>query len=112
MLNVSSEHSFKNMSDLTIKKIEGIYKTKTPAKEQIEKYKRHRKEFKNDLTGIYIHEDIASSIIMDCRTPKAIAFRRKSGVNQHYLIMTIEQSVLTKIMKVFSSKEILLSILF
>ena len=31
----------KNMSDLTIKAIKGIYKTKTPTREQIKKYKRH-----------------------------------------------------------------------
>ena len=44
---------------------------------------------------------------MDCRAPTAIEFRTKLGFNQHDLIMTKEQSVLTKIIKVFASKEIL-----
>ena len=38
------------MSDLAIKTIKGIYKTKPP----IEKYKIHGKEFRNDLKGICI----------------------------------------------------------
>ena len=45
---------------------------------------------------------------MDCRTQSAIKFRIKLGFNQHDLMMTKEQSVLTKIMKVFASEEILL----
>ena len=45
---------------------------------------------------------------MDCRTPTAIEFRPKLGFKQHDLIVTIEQSVLTKIMKIFASKNILL----
>ena len=47
------------MADLTIKEIKGTYKTKNYAKEQIEKYKRYVKEFRSDLTGIYIHEKLA-----------------------------------------------------
>ena len=62
----------------------------------------------DDLTGIYSHKDLALSIVMDCRTPTAIEFRAKSGFNQHDLIMSKEQSVLTKIMKVFESEDILL----
>ena len=45
---------------------------------------------------------------MYCRTPTAIEFRTKLRFNQHDLITTKEQSVLTKIMKVFASKEMLL----
>ena len=74
------------MSDLTIKAIKGIYKAKTPTKEQIEKCKIHGKEFRNDLKGIYILEDLALSIIMDCRTPTAIKFETKLWFNQHDLI--------------------------
>ena len=42
---------------------------------------------------------------MNCRTPIAIEFRSKLGFKEHDLIMTREQSVLTKIMKVFASKK-------
>ena len=45
---------------------------------------------------------------MDCRSPTAIGFRSKLGFNQTDLIMTKEQSVLIKVMKVFCSEEILL----
>ena len=52
----------KNISDLRIKAIKGICDTETPTKEQIRKYKRYGKEFINNLTGIYIHEDLALTI--------------------------------------------------
>ena len=45
---------------------------------------------------------------MGYRTPTAIKFRTTLRFNQHDLLMTKEQSVLTKIMKVFASGEILL----
>ena len=75
---------------------------------QIRKYKRYGKEFIESLAGIYIHEKRSLSIIMYCRTPTVIEFRTKLRFNQQDLITTKEQSVLTKIMKVFASKEILL----
>ena len=55
-----------------------------------------------------IREDLASSIIIDCRIPTAIEFKSKLGFKQHDIIMTKEQSVVTKIMKVLASEEILL----
>ena len=56
------------------------------------------------MTGIYTHEDLALSIIMDCRIPTASEFRSKLGFNQNDLIMTKEQSMLTRIMKKFAIK--------
>ena len=53
----------KNMSDLTIKEIKGIYNTKTPTYKPIRRYKRYGKELIADLAEIYIHEDLALSII-------------------------------------------------
>ena len=73
----------KNMSNSTIKGIKDIYDTESPAREQTRKYKRCGKEFIPE-------EDLALSIIIDCRTPKAIEFRSKLGFNQHNLIMTKE----------------------
>ena len=83
----------KNMSDLTIKAIKGNYDTEAPTKERTRKYKRYGKEFIDDITGIYIHKDLALSIIMNCRTPTTIEFRTKLGFSQHDLIMTKEQSI-------------------
>ena len=71
------------MSDLIIKAIKGIYDTENPIENQIRKYKRYGKEFIDDLTGIYIHEDLSLLIIMDCRTPTAIEFRTNLRFNQH-----------------------------
>ena len=45
---------------------------------------------------------------MDCRTTPAENFRTKLGFRQHDLIMTEEQSVLTKITTVFAAEEIIL----
>ena len=75
MRNIQDNLSIKNMSDLTIKAIKGFYKIKSPTKERIEKHKRYRTQFRNDLTGTYIHENLALSTTMDSRTPTAIKFR-------------------------------------
>ena len=45
---------------------------------------------------------------MGCRTATEVEFRTKLGFNQHDPIVTIEQSVLTKIIKVFSNEKIIL----
>ena len=63
---------------------------------------------------MYTHEEIIMPIIMHCRvsTPEAIEFKSRLEFNQHDLIMAKEQSVLTKIIKVFASEEILLQYSF
>ena len=63
---------------------------------------------------MYTHEEIIMPIIMHCRvsTPEAIEFKSRLEFSQHDLIMTKEQSVLTKIIKVFASEEILLQCSF
>ena len=93
------------MSDLTIKAIKVIYNNKTLTYEQIRRYKIYGKEFINGLRGIYIRENIALPITMDCRTSTAVEFKSKLGFKQHNIIMTKEQSVITNIMKVFCGKE-------
>ena len=59
---------------------------------------------------MYTREDIIMPIIMDCRvsTPEAMEFISKLGFNQHDIKMIKEQSVLTKIIKIFPSGKILL----
>ena len=47
-------------------------------------------------------------MIIDCRTPTAIEFKSKLGFKQYDSVMTKEQSVLTRIMKIFASEKILL----
>ena len=108
MHDIQIKLGVKNTSDLTRKATKDIYDTQNLTKEKYKKYKRYEKEFIPDLTGIYIHEDLDLTIIMDCRSPIATAFRPKLAFKQHDLIMTKEQSVLTKIMKVFASEKMLL----
>ena len=48
----------KNMSNLKITEIEGKFDNRNPTKEQIRKCKRYGKEFINNLTGIYIRENL------------------------------------------------------
>ena len=71
------------MSDLTIKAIKGIYNTRNLTEKQIKKYKRYGKEFIDNLTGMYIREDLALPIIINCRTTESCNFKRKLGFNLH-----------------------------
>ena len=45
---------------------------------------------------------------MNCRVPAAVEFTTKLGFNQYDIMITKEQSALTKIMKFFAKEEILL----
>ena len=90
MHNIQDKLGVKNMHDMTIKAIKGTYSTETPTKEQTRKYKKYGKEFINNLEGIYIHEDLTLSVVMDCKIPTATEFRNKLGFNLHDIIMTKE----------------------
>ena len=96
------------MSYLTIKAARDIYSTKKLAKKQTKNDKSYGTEFIDNMTRIYIRENLASSIIIDCRTPTAIEFRSKLRFKQHDLITTKERPVLTRIMKEFPLEKILL----
>ena len=45
----------------------------------------------------YRNKELATKIIMDCRTTAASKFRTRLGFKQYDLILTKEESVLTKI---------------
>ena len=47
---------------------------------------------------IYLDEKLAIKLIMDCRTTSAHKFRARLGFKEDDVILTKEQSVLTKIM--------------
>ena len=88
MDNIRIKLCVKCVSDVTIKAIKSIYNSETPTKEQIKKYKRYGKEFINNLTGIYIRQGLALSIIIiDSRTQTAIEIRSKLGFKQYDIIM-------------------------
>ena len=77
-------------------------------KPQIRKYKIDRARlFKGSKLSMYVHEDIAISIIMQSRLSnlKIIKFRSDLGFNQINLILKKEQSVVIPLLKVFSAKK-------
>ena len=78
----------KNISDLTIKAMKCNINTNSLTKKLLRTYKRKGKEFVDDLKGMYIHQDLALSIIIYYRPLAAVKFKTKSIYNQHDLIMT------------------------
>ena len=91
------------------KEIKSKCETKNPTKQQIEKYKRNGSKI-NGEKFVHTHEDIIMLIIMSCRisTPRAIEFRSRLGFKQHDIKLGKEQSVTSKITKLFSNEQILL----
>ena len=104
----------KNLYDLIDKEIKGkcgVTNMSDLTKQQIRKYKIDKaKLIKGSKHSMYVHEDIAITIIMQSRLsdPKTIKFRADLGFNQINLILKIKQSVVIVIhlLKTFSSDEI------
>ena len=74
-----------------------ILKNSNLTKQQIKKYKIDRaKLFKNSKHSMYVHEDIAITIIMQSRLsdPETIKIRSDLEFNQINLILKKEQTVL------------------
>ena len=111
MHDVQEGLGVKNMSDLVRKKIHGIFETKYHTKDQIRKYKRREKDLDNNsnATFVYVRSDLMSRIIKNCRGEKRRGekkiddFRCKLGFRLHYITMSKEESVTTKIIKTFSN---------
>ena len=101
----------KNMSDLVRKEIRGIFRTKNPTKDQIRKYKRREKELDHN-SFVYVCSELMSRIIKNCRGEKNSEKKNPSQCKLrfklHDIIMCKEESVITKIIKVFSNEKILL----
>ena len=83
MKNVHNGLGVKNMSDLVLKEIYGIYKTKNLTNKQIQKYKMTEREIfekydnlsKDELNtktnkNVYVKNDIMSTVIKRCRDKK------------------------------------------
>ena len=76
------------------------------------KYSDHRKhrhelvEEPKKVSRIIIDEKLAIKVIMDCRTTSAHKFRTRLGFKQYDVILTKEQSVLTKVMSLFEGENI------
>ena len=75
-------------------------------------YKKCRSELqnsgKNQPCRTFLKEGFAIQIITDCRTTPAVNFKARLGFNQNDLIMTQEQSILSKVVTIFAVEEIIL----
>ena len=97
------------------KEIQSNFRTKNPTENQIRKYKRREKELDHNSTApfVYVSSDLMSRIIKNCRlkkrgNKKINHFKCKLGFKLHDIIMSKEESVTIKIIKVFSNEKILL----
>ena len=83
MKNTHNGLGVKNMSDLVLKEIYGIYKTKNLTNKQIQKYKMTEREIfekydnlsKDELNtktnkNVYVKHDVMSTVIKRCRGEK------------------------------------------
>ena len=52
----------------------------------------------------FLREDLGIQIIMDCRTIPAVMFKQRLGYSQYDVMMTQEQSVLTRLDTYFKSE--------
>ena len=73
-------------------------------------HRKHRFELveepKKQVNRTFIDEKLAIKVIMDCRTTSVHIFRTRSGFKQYDVILTKEQSVLTKIMSSFERENL------
>ena len=73
-------------------------------------HKKHRYELveapKKQVNRSFINEKLAIKVIMDCRTTSAHEFRTRLGFEQYNVILTKEQSVLSKILSSFEGENI------
>ena len=110
--DVAKRSDGKNIYDLIDKEIKekyGVNKMSGLTKQQTRKYKIDRAIlFKGSKHSMYVHEDIAITIIMQTRLsdPKTIKFRSDFGFNQINLILNKEQSVVILLLKAFSTEKI------
>ena len=92
MKNVHNDLGVKNMSDLVLKEIYGIYKTKNLTNKQIRKYKMTEKEIfekyanlsegelsKKSNKNAYVKNDVMSTGIKHCRSENKRGERKIDG---------------------------------
>ena len=99
-----------NIDDLIDKDIKGNCKTNNSTKQNTRQYKRHWSEIIDDEKFMYSHENVVMPTIMCCRvlTPKAIEFRSELRLKQNDIVLSKEQSVISKIIFFFSNEKVLL----
>ena len=61
-------------------------------------------ELEKQVNGMFIDENLAIKVIMDCRITSAHKFKTRLGFKKYGVILTKEQSVLTKIISSFEEE--------
>ena len=92
MKHAGSGMGVKNISDLILKEIHGVLKTKNPTKEQINEYKMTEREIYEKFDNlseeelntksnknIYVRNDVMTTIIKRCRGEKKRGIRATDG---------------------------------
>ena len=69
MYNVQEGTGVKNMYDLVRKEIQGIFRIKSPPKDQMRRYKRREKELDHNSTATFVYGR-SDLIIKNCRGEK------------------------------------------
>ena len=126
MKDVGSGTGVKNISDLVLKEIHGILKTKNPTKEQHKKYKMTEREIFEEFDNlsekklntksnknVYIKNVVMTAIIKSCRGEKKRSvraidrFRKKIMIPESEISECPEFEVKSKIGKWFMNEKIL-----
>ena len=70
------------------------------------KHKRQRNEIQDcddyQPCRVFLEEELVMKILIDTRTTAVVKAKAKFGINQHHPILTKEQSICSKILKVFT----------
>ena len=126
MKDVKSGISIKNISDLVLKELRGVLKTKNPTKEQISEYKITERELyekfdnlsEEELNAqsnkiVYRRNDVMTTIIKRCKGEKKRGTRAIDGFRKKLMIPDFEiptcpkLEIKSKIGKLFMNKKIL-----
>ena len=96
MKDVGNGIGVKNISDLVLKEIYGICKTKNPSKEQVNEYKMTKRQIYKKFTNlsdkelntknnkkIYVKNDVMTTIIKRCRGEKTRGIREIDGFRKN-----------------------------
>ena len=119
--NVQDGLGAKNMSDLVLKEIYGIYETKILVKDQIKKYKMTEREIfekyanlsENELNtktnkDVFAKNDVMTTVIKCCRGEKKIdGFRKKLMIPDSEISECLEHEVKSRIGNIFVNEKIL-----
>ena len=96
MKNVQDGLGVKNMSNLVLKEIYGIYETKNLTKEQIKEYKMTERKFfekyanlsedklnTKSSKNVYVKNDVMSTVIKRCRGEKKEAKEKQMDLEKN-----------------------------